>query len=217
MWSSAEQIMAMPAEVDRRWTAREVRDLIAAAPLATPRYELVDGELLVTPSPGAPHQLAITRLFAVLIPYLDRERVGQVLSSPSDVELERDLITQPDLFVVPRGELRRVLASGLPYRELLLAIESHHKHGNKYAALNLFCNPISYCEHNFFLHAACDRSCLMTLILLSRLLAEAFAQYGRTQRVPRFRVLIEYLSSSHSESQMVSSYLLPSCFLCSDF
>jgi hypothetical protein len=29
----------MPAEVQRRWTAREVRALISAAPLATPRYQ----------------------------------------------------------------------------------------------------------------------------------------------------------------------------------
>lgn len=47
--------MAMPAEVGRRWTAREVRELIAAAPLATPRYELVDGDLLVTPGPSLFH------------------------------------------------------------------------------------------------------------------------------------------------------------------
>jgi hypothetical protein len=53
--STAEQIMAMPAEIGRRWTAREVRQLIEDSPLAPPRYELVDGELLVTPSPAYPH------------------------------------------------------------------------------------------------------------------------------------------------------------------
>jgi Uma2 family endonuclease len=113
----------MPAEVFRRWTAREVRELIAAAPLATPRYELVDGELLVTPSPGAPHQLAVTRLVSVLAIYLDRERVGTAITSPSDVELEAEFLTQPDLFAVPKGEWRRVMAEGLPIRELLVAVE----------------------------------------------------------------------------------------------
>ena len=123
MSPSAEKIMAMPGGVLRRWTAREVRELIAAAPLATPRYELVDGELLVTPSPGAPHQLAVTRLVSVLAVYLDRERVGTAITSPSDVELEAEFVTQPDLFAVPKGEWRRVMAEGLPIRELLVAIE----------------------------------------------------------------------------------------------
>ena len=48
--------MGMPA-VERRWTATEVRALIDANPLQTLRYELVDGELLVTPSPGPAQQL----------------------------------------------------------------------------------------------------------------------------------------------------------------
>lgn len=82
---SAEQIMAMPAELSRRWTARQVRDLIAAAPLATPRYELVDGELLVTPSPALPHQVVVTRLLVALVAYLDREGIGVAIPSPSDV------------------------------------------------------------------------------------------------------------------------------------
>ena len=115
--------MAMPAEIQRRWTAREVRELIAATPLATPRYELVDGELLVTPSPGAPHQLAVVRLIAALVAYLDRERIGTCITSPSDVELEPEFITQPDIVVVPKDEWRRVMREGLPIRELSLAIE----------------------------------------------------------------------------------------------
>ena len=120
---TAEQIMAMPAEVQRRWTAREVRDLIAASPLATPRYELVDGELLVTPSPGAPHQRGVGLLFYAIMTYLESERVGVVITSPSDVELEPEFITQPDIFGVPKDEWRRVMEEGLPVRELMLAVE----------------------------------------------------------------------------------------------
>ena len=120
---SAEQIMGMPAEVSRRWTAREVRELIAAAPFATPRYELVDGELLVTPSPAFPHQRAVTRLLVALHRYLQTERVGEAITSPSDVELEPEFITQPDILVVPNDEARRVLASGWPVARLLLAVE----------------------------------------------------------------------------------------------
>ena len=115
--------MAMPAETARRWTAREVRDLIAAAPLATPRYELVDGELLVTPGPGAFHPRAVVELIVALDAYLRVERVGYVITSPSDVELEPEFVTQPDVFVVPMAEWRRLAAEGMPMRELLLAIE----------------------------------------------------------------------------------------------
>jgi Uma2 family endonuclease len=115
--------MAMPAEISRRWTAREVRQLIEDSPLATPRYELVDGDLLVTSSPAFPHQQAVTRLIVALDAYLAREPVGRVIPSPSDVELEPDSITQPDIFVMPMDEVRRVLRQGLPIRKLMLAVE----------------------------------------------------------------------------------------------
>ena len=115
--------MAMSAESVRRWTAREVRALIAANPLATPRYELVSGELLVTPSPGPFHQKAISELFRVLLPYVEREPIGVLITSPSDIELEPEFIAQPDMCVVPEREWRRVTTDGFPARELLLAIE----------------------------------------------------------------------------------------------
>ncbi|HEX6598570.1 MAG TPA: Uma2 family endonuclease [Gemmatimonadaceae bacterium] len=112
----------MPA-AERRWTAREVRALIEESPLASPRYELVDGELLVTPSPGYPHQRAVGRLQYALAAYLERERVGEALASPFDVELEPETITQPDIFVISSDEGRRLQREGLPSFSLLLTIE----------------------------------------------------------------------------------------------
>jgi Uma2 family endonuclease len=116
--------MAMPAESSRRWTAREVRQLIEDSPLATPRYELVDGELLVTPSPNFPHQQAVLRLVVALDSYLNRERVGKVTMSPSDIELEPETIAQPDIYVTPMHEVRRAMREGFPVRELLLTVEA---------------------------------------------------------------------------------------------
>jgi Uma2 family endonuclease len=120
--SFAEQIMVMPV-VDRRWTAREVRELIARSPKYAPRYELVDGELLVTPSPAFLHQRAVTRLVVALGEYLQREPIAEVLASPSDVELEPEFIRQPDVYIVSPAEARRLSRDGLPIRELLVAIE----------------------------------------------------------------------------------------------
>ena len=115
--------MAMPALQSRRWTAAEVRELIADNPLLTPRYELVDGELLVTPSPGAPHQRTVSALHHALYSYLRSTHVGELYASPSDVELEPEFLSQPDLFVLSRDEARRVRREGFPVYTLMLAIE----------------------------------------------------------------------------------------------
>jgi Uma2 family endonuclease len=102
---TAEQTMGMPElapeMVPRRgWTAAQVRDLIDESRPA-PRYELIDGELLVTPSPGAPHQIAVSLIWDALHSYVRREGVGMAIVSPADIELVPENITQPDVFVVP--------------------------------------------------------------------------------------------------------------------
>ena len=93
--------MFMPAARQRRYTAAEVRLLVDEQPLHTPRLELVDGQLLVTPSPVPFHQRAVAELLAALHAYLLVQPAGIVLSSPSDVELESESTVQPDVFVVP--------------------------------------------------------------------------------------------------------------------
>jgi Uma2 family endonuclease len=113
--------MGMPA-VERRWTAADVRALRDANPLPSPRYELVDGELLVTPSPRGPHQFAVTYLVEALTAYLRSNPIGEVLTSPFDVEVEPGFLAQPDVFVVPLHEARR-LRTDLPAKELLVAAE----------------------------------------------------------------------------------------------
>jgi Uma2 family endonuclease len=119
--SQAEHIMAMPA-AQRHWTAREVRQLIAESPLQTPRYELVDGELLVTPSPNFAHQRAVALLLQALDEYLQSAGVGLAIASPFDVELEPNTIVQPDVFVLSMREVERVRKE-MPARELLVAAE----------------------------------------------------------------------------------------------
>jgi Uma2 family endonuclease len=114
--------MDMPAPERRTWTRAEVVALIDANPLLTPRYELVDGELLVTPSPRGPHQVAVGELYSALSAYLKRIGAGVVYVSPFDVELEPGTLTQPDVFVTPPAEATR-LRREMPARSLLLAVE----------------------------------------------------------------------------------------------
>jgi Uma2 family endonuclease len=115
--------MGMPLLDQPRWTAKAVRQLMAEAPLASPRYEVVDGELLVTPSPPHPHQMAVTLLLVALSNYLDVEPVAVSCVSPSDIELEPDHVVQPDVYVVTREEAGRLAVEGFPGRSLLVAAE----------------------------------------------------------------------------------------------
>jgi Uma2 family endonuclease len=94
--------MAMPA-IRRRWTTTEVRALNAAEPRHWPRYELIDGELLVTPAPSGPHQTAVDEIVFVLATYVRRDDQARTLTSPADLELQSGTITQPDAFVIPLG------------------------------------------------------------------------------------------------------------------
>jgi Uma2 family endonuclease len=94
--------MGMPAETRRRWSATEVRALTAEQPGWWPRYELIDGDLLVTPAPSMKHARAIGWLHTVLNSYVLPERLGELFLSPSDIGIQTGTIVQPDLFVIPR-------------------------------------------------------------------------------------------------------------------
>jgi Uma2 family endonuclease len=117
----AEHIMHMPAHrTGHRWTEAEFYKARDAAPFGE-RWELVDGEVLVTPTPHWVHQRILVRLLERLVPYVREQRLGETFISPLDVKLEPGLILQPDLLVVPNGELR---TRGDVVRRLLLAVET---------------------------------------------------------------------------------------------
>ena len=114
--------MGMPA-TRRRWTTADVRALMDES-RAWPRYELLDGELLVTPAPRWPHQLVAFEIAVVLNEYLVREPVGIVVMSPADLELRPGTITQPDVFVVPADtQIAGEMLEWPDVKSLLLAVE----------------------------------------------------------------------------------------------
>src|ERR1041385_7301164 len=90
--------MGMP-ETTGRWT----RDMVLALPDDGNRYELFDGELLVTSAPSVLHQMAVTALIKRLLPYVPAHRLGQLLTSPADLSLDGEQLAQPDLFIAPLG------------------------------------------------------------------------------------------------------------------
>jgi Uma2 family endonuclease len=109
--------MAMP-EVKRRWTVAE-RDQL---PDDGNRYEVIDGELFVTPAPAWRHQAAVLELAKLLDSYVGQHGIGVVLPAPADVVFGDDRGVQPDLFVVPLVDGRRPEHFD-EVRQLLLAVE----------------------------------------------------------------------------------------------
>lgn len=91
--------MGMPA-IHRHWTVDQVAELQQESQ-HWPRYELIDGELIVTPAPDVEHQLAVKAFLLILDAYVDAHHLGTTFTSPADIRLIPESIFQPDVFVVP--------------------------------------------------------------------------------------------------------------------
>ncbi|MDP3774940.1 MAG: Uma2 family endonuclease [Gemmatimonadales bacterium] len=103
----------------------EVRRYTVAEALALPddgnRYEVVHGELLVTPAPRAVHQGVVTRLLVRLAEYLKPLGLERTLfSGPADIFWGDDVWVQPDILVVVPEE---VSTDWRTYKTLRLVIE----------------------------------------------------------------------------------------------
>ena len=99
------------------WTAEMVR----ALPEDGNRYEVVYGELLVTPSPRMWHEFIVQRLIESIGVYLRHEPVGFVLGSRGDISWSPDTLVQPDVFVMRPDEARTLKWTRI--RNLLLIAE----------------------------------------------------------------------------------------------
>jgi Uma2 family endonuclease len=110
--------MSMPL-ADRIWTVEAVRALADDGN----RYEVIDGELFVTPAPSWTHQNAVLKMYRMLAGYLDREPYGHPMLAPADVAFSRTRSVQPDLFVVPLVGAARPPHHFDEVRRLLLVVE----------------------------------------------------------------------------------------------
>ena len=64
------------------------------------RYEILDGDLAVTPSPTTVHQEVLLNLFRILDRHVQERSLGKIFLAPTDVILAETSIVLPDLLFV---------------------------------------------------------------------------------------------------------------------
>ena len=73
------------------------------------RYEILDGELSVTPAPATKHQTALGNLYRFLANYVVANQLGKLFIAPTDLILAPTTVVQPDLIFI--GNDRRSIVT----------------------------------------------------------------------------------------------------------
>jgi Uma2 family endonuclease len=93
-----------PPTTHQRMTAEEYY----ALPEGPPYFQLIHGEVFMSPSPTTQHQRVSMRLSLLIGNYLNEHPIGEIFAAPLDVDLGFDNIYQPDLIFVSE-ERRSIL------------------------------------------------------------------------------------------------------------
>ena|SRR5687767_9455438 len=80
----------------RPFTVYDYREL----PEGPPNYQLIEGELEMSPSPNRAHQKILIKLIKSLGAYLDKTEKGEIYCAPFDVFLTELNVYQPDLVYI---------------------------------------------------------------------------------------------------------------------
>ncbi len=89
-----------------------------SGPETKQRYEIVDGVMIMPPSPNVEHQTILRQLFLHLNQHVDYDDLGQVWFAPLDVVIQREPLRtrQPDLLFVSsaRADIVGQVIEGAP-------------------------------------------------------------------------------------------------------
>lgn len=107
------------ATITRLWTLEELHSL----PDDGNKYELIDGELFVTPAPAPHHEEILARLSSILLPYVSVQRLGRV-DHPRSVVRHRDSEVEPDLIVRQSTPARDTAWEDMPTPLLIVEVVS---------------------------------------------------------------------------------------------
>jgi Uma2 family endonuclease len=105
-----------PSRTDYTTTVRVVPGQTLADLRALPEgtlAQLIDGTLVMSPSPTSSHQRIVSRFDRTMGVFVDREGLGELFVSPFDVFLTDTHLFQPDLVFVVADRLHLISRRGL--------------------------------------------------------------------------------------------------------
>lgn len=92
------------------------------------RYEIIDGELFVSPAPRVRHQDVAGYIFAVMRMFVEEQPIGRVFMAPTDVVFDDRNVVEPDIVYIAnerRGILNEKNIGGVP--SLLVEVVSNSR------------------------------------------------------------------------------------------
>ena len=110
------------------------------------RYELIEGELLMTPSPITKHQRISRELEFEIMKFVKANALGEVFYAPYDVYLDEENVVQPDILFISKERLNiigekniqgapdlviEIISESTAYRDLVQKKKLYGKFGVK--------------------------------------------------------------------------------------
>lgn len=109
------------------YTWQDIKDLPASAG----RTEIVDGDLIISPTPSGPHQRICTEIGASIGPYIEEHNLGRFYSCALHVILDTHVHYEPDLCFVSnarRGIIQENYIDGPPDLIIEVVSEGNRTH-----------------------------------------------------------------------------------------
>ncbi len=110
------------------------------------RYELIEGELLITPSLATYHQWILKNIGYELESFIRAQKIGRVFYAPGDVYLDDENVLQPDILFISKERLNiigeknvqgapdlvvEILSESTAYRDMVKKKKLYAKFGVK--------------------------------------------------------------------------------------
>jgi Uma2 family endonuclease len=77
------------------------------------RYELIEGEVFVSPAPSTRHQMVSANLLYALMDALHKPGLARIFHAPTDLVLTKTTAVQPDLVIVGKARESLITARAL--------------------------------------------------------------------------------------------------------